>query len=204
MIMREFFGIYPSRLDIHMPEIMIAVHVKPELLNLTQPQEDWSPKQKLVASIVEKLPEDACIVINDAQREESNQFRRPFGSEDVRLLIVPIHAWSRNVPDLSAEIRFDGIAGDKKEPQDRRWSIARDISGKIFHRLDEDVVYMLHQMSYLIECTLLPSSGIVRSNMSHGKWGTPDYGAPRPHYVPDRDEGRGDNSDDDPYQPPTR
>lgn len=175
-----------------MPEIKLTVHVNPDWMNVVDPKEDWTPQQKLMDSVLRRLPGIVCGVVNDARRENS-RFQRALGTDRVRLIVVPVHSWSRNVPDLSVEVCLDEIEGDEKSPQDRRWSTARDVGNKIFQFLDNDETAFLYSMSYLVECVLLSSSGIIRPGSVDNKWGVPDYDKMLvPHYVSSPDEGRGD------------
>lgn len=160
-----------------MPEIMITAYVKPEWLGEVDSADGMTPKQELMAYVIEFLPIIACKVLNEARRE-SPRFQRAIGVAQVGLVVLPIHHWSRNMSDLAVEVRFDGIDGDEKDPMERRWSLARDISGGLFGHVDENmfIQQMLHGLSYSVDCVLLPSSGIVRhSGTGHDKWGVPVY-----------------------------
>lgn len=188
---------------------VIIAHIKLEWLS-----GGWQPytsravetdRSSLMKELVRELRPLALRAVNEVSSKHEC-FVRGFRLEDVILRVQPVHQWSENVPDLGVEIHVGDIDEDEKELLERRWAVARSVSGHLFSYLDQDRFLHGPRPSYSVECLRRASSGLERDSFGTMKlnWGVPEYSeAPRPRFIPDRDEGRGDNSDD-PYWPPTR
>lgn len=155
---------------------VIIAHIKPEWLNASDPDDHWSPQQKLMSSIVKELRSMTANTVNEINRK-GPRFQRAFGPEDAILDVLLVHPWAENVPDLRLEIFVDETEAAQEASRERCWSIARDVSGQLFHYLDQVKFLAGPCPTYSVECTARASSGIIRD--SHGalklNWGVPDY-----------------------------
>lgn len=189
---------------------VIIAHVKLEWLG-----GGWQPytsrpvetdRSNLMRELVQGLRPLALRAVNDVSSKHEC-FTRGFCLEDVILDVQPVHQWSENVPDLRVEIHLSDLDVDEGQLLERRWAIARNVSGHLFSYLDQDKFLAGPRPSYSVECLPKASSGIERDSFGAMKltWGVPDYSdAPRSQFVLGRDDEPGGGSGDDPYQPPTR
>ena len=132
--------------------------------------EPWTERQDLMSGLLGELRGFVFGVIGRVDDKS-------MGLSDAVLEVQTIHPWSENVPDLWVTIRVNEIEAAEEERQKRRWAIARDVSGEIFHYLDQDKFLASVKPSISIECIPQQSSGIRRraDGTLDSKWGVPDY-----------------------------
>lgn len=127
-------------------------------------------RTSLMSELVNEL---RSIVINAVDKTDNTRYRM----DDTVLEVVPVHQMSENVPDLKIEVRVAELGGAEEARQERRWSIARDVSSALFHYLDQDKFLTAMKPAITVECLPVRSSGISRDSFGGmtGNWGVPDY-----------------------------
>lgn len=162
---------------------VVVAHIKLEWIS-----GGWQPyagrpvetdRSRVMREVVDQLQGIVVTVLN-------NHDGRSRTLEDVALRIEPIHSWSKDVPDLWVNVMPMEVDLSWAARKQRRFDLAREVSGSLFDYLDQAKFLAGPRPSYDVDCVPTSSSGISRDSdgVVTGAWGVPE-GDPYPSPVAD-------------------